>query len=115
MIEKILEQIDENTLTKESVNFLNAHGIKFVSASKMKEIVQEVAKEYGNGWIPVETAMPTEDGKYMVTVKNLTGFWTLDDNVFECDYAFGTFIFQGWEDNKVIAWKPKDAPYQKGE
>ena len=47
MLEKIEELIDESTLSdKNSVSFLNECGIKFISAKKAKEIVQEVAKEY---------------------------------------------------------------------
>ena len=32
-------------------------------------------------------------------------------NVFVCDYQYGEFVFQGWEDNEVIYWQPlPDAP-----
>ena len=80
-----------------------------------KEIVQEVAKEYDNGWIPVESELPKEHGKYIVTVKNLTGRDILPEPVFECAYIYGQFVFDGSYDNRVTAWRKKPAPYQKGE
>ena len=67
-----------------------------------------------NDWIPCSERLPSEKGKYLVTAKNETGWWILENNVFVCEYAFDTFIFQGWEDNEVIAWQPLPAPY-KGE
>jgi hypothetical protein len=92
-------------------------------------IANELAEEYklfGNseqvkvsemptGWISVSERLPSESGKYLVTAKNITGWWILDNNVFVCDYAHDTFIFQGWEDNEVIAWMPLPAPYTEGE
>ena len=57
MIEKILAKFDDNTLNRESVIFFNSCGIEFISVNKAKEIVQEVAKEYGD-----EYEMGFEDG-----------------------------------------------------
>lgn len=65
-------------------------------------------------WIPCSERLPTESGKYLVTVKNLTRFWILKEPVFVCNYEFNEFMFQGWEDNEVIAWMPLPEPY-KGE
>lgn len=63
-------------------------------------------------WILCSERLPEQSGKYIVTVKNLTGYWILENNVFVCDYQYDEFIFQGWEDNKVIAWQPLPTPYQ---
>ena len=79
------------------------------------ENINELAEEYNNGWISVKDKLPTETGKYLVTVKKLTGYWILKNNVFVCDYQFDDFIFQGWEDNKVIAWQPLPQPYKENE
>ena len=108
MIEKILEQIDENTLTKESVYFLNAHGIKLVSASKMKEIVQEVAKD--GGWIPANVT-PKPVGRYLCDVIFL---WEgrVESKVVIAKYDNYWRIADGYE---ILAWQPLPAPYQKGE
>lgn len=117
MIEKILEQIDENTLTKESVYFLNEHGIKLVSASKMKEIVQEVAKD--GGWIPVEEKNPTLFESVYVTCISLVDErppWVIE-GIYGTEGWHGMSYMLRWGEAKVIAWMPKElpAPYQKGE
>lgn len=71
--------------------------------------------EIPTGWITVSERLPSESGKYLVTTKNKTGWWILENNVFVCDYAYDTFVFQGWEDNEVIAWCELPAPYTEGE
>ena len=44
--EKILEMIEENTIqSKDIISFFNECGIKFISADKVKKIVQEVAEK----------------------------------------------------------------------
>ena len=68
-----------------------------------------------NGWIPCSERLPEEDGKYIVTVKNLTGRWIMKNNVFVCNYWDDDFHFQGWDDNEVIAWQPLPLPYRKGD
>lgn len=82
--------------------------------------IRELAEEYKvsempTGWISVSERLPSERGKYLVTAKNITGWWILENNVFVCDYAYDTFIFQGWEDNEVIAWCELPAPFKEGE
>ena len=84
------------------------------------KIAKQLAEEYKvsempTGWIPVSERLPSESGKYLVTAKNITGWWILENNVFVCDYAYDTFIFQGWEDNEVIAWRELPTPYTEGE
>ncbi len=77
---------------------------------------QHIQMKNNGGWIPCSEGLPEESGKYLVTVENLTGYWIMENNVFVCDYQYNEFIFQGWEDNKIIAWQPLPAPYQpKGE
>lgn len=55
-------------------------------------------------WINAEESPPKKDGKYFVYTKNLTGYKPLEDNVFVAQYAFGEWLFNGWEDNKVTHW-----------
>lgn len=78
------------------------------------EIVNELAEEHNGSWISCSERLPEEDGKYIVTVKNLTGRWIMKNNVFVCNYWDDDFHFQGWEDNEVIAWQPLPAPYKEG-
>lgn len=63
-------------------------------------------------WIPVSERLPEENGQYLVTVKNLTGYEQLYNNVFECEFFEKDWIFKGWKDNKVIAWMPLPQPYK---
>lgn len=63
-------------------------------------------------WIPVSERLPDTIGRYLVTIKNLTGYKKLEQEVFECSYC-GDWIFKGWEDNDVIAWMPLPEPYLK--
>ena len=91
-----------------------------VGFDNIEAIVNELAEEFKvsempTGWIPCSERLPSESGKYLVTAKNITGWWILENNVFVCDYAYDTFIFQGWEDNEVIAWCELPAPYTEGE
>ena len=136
MIEKILSELRELPHGKYTDDFGNGFSAG-INASI--EIVQEVAKEYGkdtnvrsNGWIPVETELPTDcDNRfYECIVENHEedlpmfcqyeeeygfGFW---HDYYDGDYLgfidseFKTNEELGYE--KVIAWK-QIAPYKKGE
>ena len=136
MIEKILERLREERIKEQEfrskrlkVNALrdanDAHE-RIMTLNKIEAIVQEVAKEYGNGWIPVEVAMPTEGGWYRVTcdynggntyVRDLYYNPTLNEFVDNIRYTenccrnIKRFIATKY----VIAWKKQIAPYQKGE
>ena len=81
---------------------------KIVEANRMaiKALEQEPK------WIPVSERLPEENGQYLVTVKNLTGYEQLYNNVFECEFFEKDWIFKGWKDNKVIAWMELPEPYK---
>ena len=69
--EKILELIEQKTIQhRDSISFFNECGIKFISAGKAKEIVQEVAEEYNGGWISVKDRLPDKAGSYLVIGKS---------------------------------------------
>lgn len=61
-------------------------------------------------WILADVALPRLNGKYLVTIRNLTDYKSLEDTLFVADYFYGKWIFEGWEDNKVIAWMTKPIP-----
>lgn len=93
------------------------------------EIVNQVAEEYGDGWILCRDRMPSkeecgiiEEQYFQVTARRYGGkFFT---TAMRCEYTdFPSGIehpvwkwrgrLSAWD---VIAWKPLDAPYQpKGE
>ena len=80
-------------------------------------IVQEVAKEYGNGWIPCSERLPSEKGYYLTTWMSgneTRGLW--GEPVVEVLYFKGKqWSVQQMAHRRVIAWQPLPAPYQKGE
>lgn len=120
MIEKILERLETlysmNEKTKKNAYeeqdwekfdlFMHRNeGVYFAT-----KIVHEVAKEYGNGWIPCSEKMPELKQEVLITAN--------DNAVYQGVMANGGFmVFEdGWIDTKhVLAWQPLPAPYQKGE
>lgn len=108
--EKILELIKQNTIqNKDSISFFNECDVKFISAGKAKEIVQEVAEEYKGGWIPCKEGLPAENIEVDVTIKEIDG----------STYTQTSWLQEGqWVVKKsplkpkVIAWKERPEPYK---
>lgn len=138
MTEKILERIAywikvceieinkaEAELDIEDIEFYKG---QLVAYENTKKIVQEVAKEYGNGWIPCSERLPEHCGySVLLTVENAFGqrdvckaftnymeegkllFYTNEKEF--CSELTSSKLSDAW---KPIAWKTLDAPYQKG-
>ena len=123
MFEKILERLEERKSRYEDLaNEDNFNGdyegerkytAKVEMCEELIEIVQEVAKEHGNGWIPCsEENMPSDSEEVLVTTDNGG-----------CVMAWYSNYYNNWVNSstgneikaKVIAWQPLPAPYQKGE
>lgn len=127
MIEKIIARLEEeansvitNIFASEEDDHAGIeNNAKSDTYERAIEIVQEVAKEYGNGWIPVEVELPKKSGCYTVTEEILS----LNDRnkvvgtrvAYEVQYDAQNEIWRRANTLRVIAWKPKDTPYQKGE
>ena len=73
------------------------------------EIVNQLAEEYNNGWIPCSERLPEKDMWCLATFES--------GNVDKIQYLVTNNW--GWngevENNRVVAWKPLPEPYQKGE
>lgn len=84
----------------------NAHAIE---VKQCIEIVIQLAEEYNNGWIACSERLPEKDMWCLAIFEN--------GNVDKIQYLVTNNW--GWNgmrgDNKVIAWMPLPAPYQKGE
>jgi hypothetical protein len=108
------------------------HVGKYSAYKDAIEIVQEVAKEYGNGWIPFTQRKITEEEKaeFIYETEYLLTCKLPDDNteIIVCykngDVGIDTFFNDCGECyldsgnelvDEVIAWQPLPAPYQKGE
>ena len=78
--------------------------------TKAKQIVNELAEEYNNGWIPCSERLPEEEDYYLVTKE--------DDIAYSIDIALWNPHYH-WSNNgfhkadKVIAWQPLPTPYKK--
>ena len=118
MIEKIINALKNASFwtdnTYDEDGYSNDDSVEVIALDEAIEIVQEVAKEYGNGWIPCSERLPSDCAIHEVTAKFRNGkrytefayydesreeWWKFDDD--------GTV--------NVIAWKEGSAPYKKGE
>ena len=113
--EKILDRFEtlENIFIKG-----NSHNVA-AGVSKAKEIVQEVAEEYNNGWIPCSERLPDKAGcEVLATLENsfgqrrvtiiFTGYG--DESFWHCNNK--EYDLEAW---KVIAWQPLPELYKEND
>ena len=117
MIEKIIQELKETQKEWTKEDFLLGELMEDVI-----EIVQEVAKEYGNGWIPCSERMPKDEEEVLVWFEyfrygNYNCLFQRHGLSFTLNGEWSGFIngSSGWQQLKVIAWQPLPTPYQKGE
>lgn len=119
--EKILERLDgDSFLTTNDDGETNELSIKVVSFEDAKKIVQEVAEEYNNGWIPCSERLPEEAFGCLVTVMDCEPSAQTDfENILP--YFVG-YDGHRWNDAdgeeipfEVIAWQPLPEPYKERE
>ena len=81
-----------------------------------KEIVQEIAEEHNNSWIPVSNRLPNQDGEFadvLITCESMV------DGVFVQSAEFyiasdGEPVFDAlYHYERVIAWQPLPLPYKE--
>lgn len=136
VFEKIIEKLEEKTSLpkmngmERRVGKRQTQGFGF-GVRFAKEIVQEVAEEYNNGWIPCSERLPKEYGDYLVAWKPL--HMSTEDIIKKVGRAVPHFyeiveynpddealwigsIEQAKGEYEIIAWQPLPQPYQpKGE
>lgn len=123
------DNVDENCMyndCEEAYDDGESNG-RYQMCVKMLKFVKQLAEEYkvfGNseqlngGWIPVSSGKLPDDGVPVdVTVREDNDNEGYDLYVFESWYQEGRWaIGKNRYNPTIIAWKPKDAPYQpKGE
>ena len=119
-LEKILEEINENTISLFS-------GANMISAKKVEKILR---KNMGDGWIPVEKyGLPKDEGVYDLTIINgLEEYVSVRWQFLSGTHLSGTQHYVDgvhyWADNyrgdpineflseRVIAWRKKPEPYR---
>ena len=74
------------------------------------EIVNQLAEEYNNGWIPCSERLPEEKGDYLVTCNDgkVRVWWFVVEGDFKC-------WLRGVNQLEPIVWQPLPEPYKKGE
>ena len=96
---KIYKLINPN---KEDIAEFNAY-------KKCIEIVNQVAEEYNNGWIPCSERLPEENKAVLVCT---------NENQIDVDYYGGyikDFIGLKGTEQYAIAWQPLPQPYKAGD
>ena len=106
--EKILERFEElqNNLLQQTEGDINLQVGVINGVMYSRKIVQEVAEEYNNGWIPCSERLPEKEGKYLVTLYK----WNI------VSFAdFKNLKYNPHFNAPVIAWQPLPEPYKEGE
>ena len=114
--EKILERFVEL-----HERYVNQYGVvggnpRAFSVKECMEIVQEVAEEYKDGWIPIDEKLPPDDSFILLSFSN---FSVPIVGRYEETEDGGNF-FAGDEDEPLIsqdlfvnAWMPLQKPYEE--
>lgn len=127
-IEKLIKELYESVKRKgcpdeacwEHLNKnCNYCDFKEIKVQDVIEIVNQLAEEYNDGWIPVDKTLPKKSGYYTVTeeqysldMRRKIGVRVSHEVQFDAEeqrWYRAKFL-------KVIAWKEHETPYQpKGE
>ena len=111
--DKILERLEREIAGKPTPDEYN-NGI-----NRAYQIVQEVAEEYNNGWIPCSKRLPEIDGNTsdIVLVCGSNGFQYM---AFWCDDLKWRFCECGMAKNpilwtEIVAWQPLPEPFKESD
>ena len=111
--EKILERLEElqnNLLSQTEGDVIVQVGI-INGVMYSKKIVQEVAEEYNNGWIPCSERLPEESGTYIVNA--------IENSIIHVTFAKWMPRMKKWNLTgcrsywKVNAWQPLPEPFKE--
>ena len=117
VFEKVLERLDEveRRLLNESGDIGCTLGITNMSEYS-KSIVQQVAEEYKDGWIPCSDRLPEDDSICIVTVVYPNNKTVVDYGWFDRKNVCWFVGMQEFRTSNILAWQPLPQPYQpKGE
>lgn len=79
------------------------------------EIIDQVAEEDNNGWIPVEERLPEKGGKYLTCDEHgNVHIFSFKNGLFYDEFLHRITNYHN-RYNVPITWKPLPEPYQKGE
>lgn len=92
-IEKLIGRLEE---------YSDKSGLDNGKKEIMRNIVNQLAEEYNNGWIPCSERLPDEFGFYLVSRKDCI----------ISDMALYNPKFKQWDSDDIIAWQPRPESYQ---
>ena len=114
-IEKLIEKFEKEAFAVQldkgirHPSTLDAMMEKF-TVFRIKEIVNHVAEEYNNDWIPCSERLPEESGEYLTYVDYADETFIAIDEI-DCDG-----LIKEWNctpNYHVIAWQPLPEPYKQ--
>ncbi|MGN0384585.1 MAG: DUF551 domain-containing protein [Lachnospiraceae bacterium] len=115
VFENIVEKLEEKAIFYNSASDVDQSIRSGIITAK--EIVQEAATEYNNGWIPCSERLPETDEYILLSFENFT---IADIGRYEIDEEGNGAFYPGDEDKSyasfglfVNAWQPLPAPYQE--
>ena len=101
-------EVDGKTEEDECIN--KATQLAFDDA---KNIVQEVAEEYNNGWIPCSERLPEDDSICIVTVEYPNNETVVDYGWFDRESVCWFVGMQEFRSSNILAWKPLPEPFKE--
>ena len=105
--EKILERL-RNAVVKEC-----ASSVQKVRLCDAMQIVQEVAEEYKDGWIPCSERLPEDDSICMVTVEYPNNETVVDYGWFDRKSVCWFVGTQEFRTSNILAWQPLPKPFKE--
>ncbi len=108
LIERLEEESYWTPSTFDEDGYSNDDSEKVIDLYRTIEIVNQLAEEHNNGWIPCSERLPEENDWYYTTLNYRNA---VDSGI--CKFVDGKWSCS--EDFEVIAWQHRPAPYQKKE
>ena len=126
-VEKLIGRLEEDYKPDiECFESKDDYEVSITRYNRLLNIVNQLAEEYNNGWIPVEQKLPEENGKYIAYYHKwsdgnyLPKFDETEIRILRYrnnDWIFPTYGNTEAEKDshrEVIAWQPLPAPFKKG-
>ena len=83
---------------------------EWIAVSDVITIINRLAEEYNNGWIPCSERLPEVEADVLVSLRSLDVYTGFRANTEGCFYVEG----EGYvEFENVLAWKPMLEPYKE--
>ena len=111
-VEKILSELEKHIFSAELYNYewkgQAVHNL--LCLGDVKNVAEQLAEEYNNGWIPCSERLPEVEADVLVSLRSLDVYTGFRANTEGCFYVEG----EGYvEFENVLAWQPLLEPYKE--